>query len=113
MGGLSDTLLARGCASHIEVIHGEAVEILSGPDAGKKFAGVVEVLPDLILEGELGGDPRSKTVVRFRNESVPNLASQGQVKTADGRKWNAIRQDFGSFLTTDFELKEIVPGLDT
>lgn len=107
MRALSDTLLAGGCAPHVEAIHGETVRILSGQDAGRPFIGVVETEADLVLNTDLGDDPRAKIMLRFRDGHVPRLDSQGVVQTADGKKWNAVRRQFGSFLTDDFELKEI------
>lgn len=112
---LSDQLLAGGCVAHIGTVHGEDVLILSGPDAGRSFrANIVEAGQDMILETELGADPRGKRILRFAEGSpVPRIQSQGQVQTADGKKWNAVRQDFSGYLTVDFDLKEIVPGKDS
>ncbi len=114
MRALSDTLLAGGCAVQLEAIHGEPVTVLQGPDAGRTFIGVVETESDLILATELGNDPRGKLMVRFRPEQTPRIQSQCQVtRLSDGKKYNAVRQDFSAFLTNDFELKEIVEGKDT
>lgn len=112
---LSDVMLADGgCAEHIEAWHGETIFVVSGTDAGKTFTAVKEIEPDIILETDLGIDPRGKRVIRFREtQQIPNLASQDVVRTADGKTWNAVRKPGNQFLTVDFELKEIVNGLDT
>ena len=104
-GSLSTQLLSSGCAQAIEAIHGESVKILSGPDAGKVFLGVVETESDLGLSSDLGIDPRAKVIVRFRDN--PRIESQEKVQTSDGKKWTAIRREFSAFLTNDFELKEL------
>ncbi len=107
MPALSDTLLAGGCARHIEAIHGELVEVLDGPDAGKKFMAVREVESDQMLVTELGADPRAKIVIRFIDGTEPPLGMNGKVKTDDGRQWTAVRRQEGAFLTQDYELTEI------
>ena len=105
MPALSDRLL-RATVSHLETVHGEPIVILTGDDAGLTYIGIVETEADLMLGGELlGQDPRGKTTVHF--STAPNIKSQAMVQTADGKRWNAIRQNFSAFLTTDFELKEI------
>ena len=98
-------LLDSGCAAQIEAIHGEPVEILSGPDAGKIFTAVREVESDQVLSTDLGIDPRGKIFLRFRGE--PQIGDQGRVQTDDGRKWNAVRRQESHFLTNDYELTEI------
>jgi hypothetical protein len=113
MGSLSDTLLADGCALHIESIHGEPIKILSGSDAGKPFVAVRETESDEILASELGIDPRAKRILRFRAGQVPNLGSQDLIETDDGKKWKTIRRPDTGYLTVDFELVEIVAGKDT
>lgn len=113
MPALSDTLLAGGCARHIQAIHGDRVQVLDGPDAGRFFDAVREIESDQILSTELGEDPRAKIFLRFIEGSEPQLGSQGKIKTDDGRKWNAIRRQEASFLTTDYELTEIVAGKDS
>lgn len=111
MGAISERMLARGCVRNIERVHGEQVKILSGLDAGKSFTAVVEIEQDLVLGDDgLGNDPRAKVMCRF--SVAPNIDSQDVVQTADGKKWNAIKRDFSDFLTTDFELMEIISAKD-
>jgi hypothetical protein len=110
---LSDQMLAGGCASHVEAVHGEPVTVLSGPDAGKTFTAVRETEADLIVTTDLSEDPRAKNVIRFRDGNVPRIIGQCVLKTSDGKKWHAVKAPQDGYLTTDFELREIVPGKDT
>lgn len=102
---LSTQLLSSGCARAIEAVHGESIKILSGPDQGKIFIGVVEIESDLAITSDLGADARAKVIARFRGD--PKIDSQEKVQTADGKRWTAIRREFSAFLTNDFELKEL------
>jgi hypothetical protein len=113
MPAISDRLLAGGCAQHIAAIHGEQIQVLSGPDAGRFFTAVREVEADQILTTDLGIDPRGKIVLRFIDGTEPQLGLTGRVKTDDGKIWNAVRRQEANFLTQDFELTEIVAGVDT
>ena len=112
MPALSDNLLAGGCASHIEAVHGEPVLILSGPDAGRTFIGVRENASDVVVDENLNPDPRAKRLIRFRDGSVPKLSSQDIVQTADGKKWYAVKYPQDGYLSSDFELVEIISGKD-
>ena len=108
MSPLSDRMLSGGCVAHIGRIHGEVVEVLSGPDAGRKFSAVNETESDQILSGIMGDeDPRARRFLRFAPQDAPDVRQNGRVKTADGKTWQAVRQPGGSFLTVDFELTEI------
>lgn len=100
-------MLAAGVASHVEALHGEPVEILEGSDAGRTFIGVIEIESDAILTTDLGEDPRAKRMVRFVDGRAPSITSQARVRLPDGKTYLAVRQDFGSYLTTDFELREV------
>lgn len=113
MSSISDKLLAAGAAANIEWIHGERIEILSGPDDGQFFQGVIEIESDVILATDLGEDPRSRRMLRFRQGYAPRLNSQDRVRTDDGKVWVAIKQDFSQYLSVDYELRESVAGLDT
>ena len=115
MPALSDTLLAAGAASHIEAVHGEPVFILSGPDAGKTFLAVRENASDVVLDENLSPDPRAKRLIRFREgapQGVPRLSSQDRVQTCDGKQWYAVKYPQDGYLSSDFELVEIVNGKD-
>lgn len=112
MSSISERLLARGASANIEALHGERIDVLTGQDIGLSFRGVVEIETDVRLGSDLSDDPRGKRVVRFRNGSVPRLSAHDRIRTEDGKTWNAIKQNFGSFLTTEFELREIVAGKD-
>lgn len=109
MPAISDTLLTSGTASHIEAVHGERVQILDGPDAGKWFIAVREVESDQVIT-DLGVDARSKIVLRFTK--TPAITKQGTVKTDDNKIWKAVRRQEANFLTQDFELTQIVSGKD-
>lgn len=113
--GVSDRMLASGCVAHLAAIHGEVIEVLSGPDAGKFFTAVRENESDLVLADDFGPgpDPRAHRIIRFADDAVPRLASQCQIRTADGKVWKLVAAPQSGYLTTDFELLEIVPGKDT
>ena len=111
---LSDKMLASGCALHVEAIHGETILILTGPDAGKPFTAVRETEQDMLLTTDIGADPRAKRMLRFRDIPVmPVITSQTRIKTEDGRIWTAVRNPNDGFLSTDYELTEVVSGKDT
>jgi len=111
---LSDKMLAGGCALHVEAFHGEPILILSGREAGKTFIAVRESETDQVLTTDLGTDPRARRVLRFRDGApVPNLASQDRLQTEDGKIWNAVKAPQDGYLSTDFDLIEWVPDLDT
>ena len=77
--GLSDTLLAGGCALHVEAIHGEPVLVLSGPDAGNTFTAVRENASDVTVDDNLTADLRAKRVIRFKDGLiVGESAGQGR-----------------------------------
>ena len=110
---LSDKMLAGGCALHIETVHGEPILILSGPDAGGTFIAVRETETDQMPTIDFWPDPRPKRSLRFRDGvPVPRLTAQSRVKTEDGKIWQAIRRPDAGYLSTDFELIEVVPGKD-
>lgn len=111
MGALSDSMLATGCVPHIEAIHGEEFEILSGPNAGQKFKGVREIVSDQILATDLGEDPRDKIMLHIPSIRNVVLPAQGRIRSEDGRQWTAVRQP-QSHLTDDYELIEFIPDLD-
>lgn len=114
MGGLSDQLLSVGCVQHVEFLHGEQVQILTGPDAGKFFGATLEAEPSAVLDAELGPDVRSKWVIHFdTTKLLPNLRSQDRLKDSNGKVWKVVTYQPGSYLTTDFEIIEVVPGVDT
>lgn len=111
MGSISDTLLAAGCVRLIGTLHGERVQALSGPDAGRYFqATIIENETDSVV---IEGDPRGRRMIRFAPAAAPAATSQFEIQTDDGKKWNCLRQDFGGYLTNDYELQEIAPDLDT
>lgn len=111
MPSLSDRMLASGCAAQVAAIHGEQVEVLDGPDAGRFFTAVREIESDQVLSTDLGLDPRAKIFLRFIEP--PRIGLAGKVKTDDGKRWNAVRRQEANFLTQDFELTEIVEGKDS
>lgn len=112
MPALSDQMLADGCVKHIHTVHGENVLILSGPDAGKTIPlAVQENESDQIVVTEQGEDARAKRFIRFQHPNIPQLGSQGEIRTTDvfGKNhiWNAVRQPGSAYLTVDYELTEI------
>lgn len=112
--GLSDKMLATGAALHIEAIHGEPILILDGPDAGKTFIAVRETESDQVLTTDLGMDPRAKRIIRFREGvRLPVIKPQTRLQTEGGKIWTALQRPDDGFLTTDFELIEVVKNIDT
>lgn len=103
MVALSDTLLASGCALHIEAIHGEELWLPNG----EKIVAVREVEQDQILMGDTGPDARAKIVLRFRDEVAAKIGLTAILKTGDGRRWQAVRRQEAGFLTNDYELTEL------
>lgn len=104
-------MLAGGCAKNIDAVHGEQIEILSGPDAGKTFNAVIEVEPDQGLFTEQGNDKRAKIVLRFLGDG-PQLGMTGKIKRDSGKIYQANSRDEADFLTTDYELTELVKDKD-
>ena len=114
MLGLSDMMLQSGCAPHIDAAHSETITVLSGRDAGKPFAAVVEVDADAQLEASIGSkDRRARKQMRFTiGMKVPSLPPQTRIQTADGRKWTVVDDPQNGSLSTDFQILEIIPGKD-
>lgn len=106
-------MLSGGAALSIEAVHGESVEILTGGDAGKKFIGVVEIESDAVVSTDLGIDPRSRRVIRFRIGHAPQPVQQGRIRTADGRLWKITKSMQDSYLTSDYDMIEVVAGKDS
>lgn len=107
MASIAEQLLAVGCIPALGITHGETVTVLSGPDSGVSFAGVVnELEPDAILSTEEGEDPRCKRFLRFQKPG-PRIYKTGTVRTEDGRRWQAMRKPGNAFITIDFEINEI------
>lgn len=104
--GISDTMLAVGCALHVDVIHGEQVLVLDGPDIGKKFRAVRENDSDLMISDALMPDRRAKRVLRFIGKA-PSLIDQGRVKTEDGKIWRVTVNPQDGYLSTDYSIMEI------
>lgn len=112
--GISDKMLASGCALHVEAIHGELVIILTGPSAGQGFIAVRETEQDMILNTDLGADPRAKRMLRFREGvPLPVINSQTRIQTEDRKIWSAVRNPEDGYLTVDYELTQVVQGKDT
>lgn len=109
MSSLADKMLARGCVQHVGAVHGERIQVLTGPDAGKFFqANIIETAPDQILSTDLGEDPRAVMMLRFDNQlPVPNITKSARIQTSNGKVYLATKQDFSGYLTTDFQLIEV------
>jgi len=107
-------MLDSGCVTHIGAVHGINVKILTGPDAGKIFlANTVETVQDIVMTSDLGSDTRAKRVIRFQDSrGLPQINSQATIEI-DGQRWTAVLNPGDGYLTTDFELKQIVEGKDT
>ena len=112
MGSLSDIMLAAGVMPNLEAIHGEPVVVLDGVDAGRTFTGVITHETDVNLESDIISDPRQKVMIHFadRPGNVPSVGTKKlvKIKTADGKKWAATKQDFRAYLSVDFELVQII-----
>ena len=105
--GLSDTLLAGGVLPGLAAVHGETVLVLTGMDANKPFTAVIETENDVEIGADMGTNPRGRRMCRFFG-TPPRVSSQDQIKTSDGRKWNLTADKFSAYLTTDFEMTEIL-----
>ena len=113
MIGISDMMLTGGAGVLIPSLHGETVTVLNGPDAGKTFTAVVEIEHDQTLSADgMGMDRRAKRMIRFTVGSVPRLKGKTQIQTSDGKQWWTVDDPQNGYLTTDFELQQIVPGID-
>ena len=104
MSSLAEKMLRRGCVKLVDAVHGEVIRVLSGADAGKDFFGVVEVTNDLVMS-EGVSDIRARILLRFSG-TVPSMAKEGLIRTADGKRWRAIRAPQNGYLSDDFELIE-------
>jgi hypothetical protein len=114
MGSIGDDMLAAGCVENILAVHGEPFTVLgNGPDAGLTFIGVVEFETDMVMDTELGADPRGKRVVRFKLGAHPILASQDLLRDAANKKWRAVQRPNNFHLTMDYEVIEFALGKDT
>jgi hypothetical protein len=108
---IADRMLADGAALHVERLHGDTVQILEGTDAGRSFTAVVEIEQDTIIDTELGQDPRPRRMLRFRGGNVPTITGPTRVRV-NGQIYSINRVNGAAFLTTDFEMTEIVAGKD-
>lgn len=109
MGSLSDTLLAGGAIPLLEVVHGETITVLTGPDAGKKFTAINEIEPDTNLVGEIATDARGTRYLHFNAASpYPRLGKLDKVQTSDGRKWKATLEPNSSYLTVDYKIVQTI-----
>ena len=113
MGSLSDTLLGSAAMPNLDAVHSEPIKILDGVDAGKIMYGILSNEPDANVSSEtLDLDPRQKTICRFtlRPGNIPSVNTKRLVKiqTQDGKRWAATKQDFSAYLSTDFELVQII-----
>lgn len=113
IGSVSDLMFNLGCLPALETTHGETVTVLSGADAGKSFTAVQEIEQDIVFDEQLGPDRRAHRILRFRNTAVPNITSRDRLQTSDGKTWSAVVRPGNAYLTTDFELLEIVAGKDS
>ena len=104
---IANNMLLSGCARHVEALHGEQIEVLTGLDSGKTFVAVIEQLPDVMLIDSFGSDPRAKTIIRFVS-GVPRLTRNDIIKTSDGRMWGAVADPQLDYLSSDFEVSEII-----
>lgn len=110
---IAEKLLVDGYGS-IESVHGETVTVLGGVDAGKVFTAVQDLVEDFTLDELTGPDRRAKRVLRFRaGATAPTLASQDHIRTSNGRVWKAVKCPGNTFLTVDYELREVVAGKDS
>jgi len=103
--GLSDTLLKGGVIPALSAVHGEQVIVLSGLDKLGSFTAIIETEKDVEIGMDMGTNPRGRMMCRFIG-AVPRVSSQDQVQTADGRKWYLTAEEFGDYLTSDYEMTE-------
>lgn len=113
MSSLAESLLSDGYGS-IESVHGETIAVLDGVDAGKSFTAVQDLVEDFTLDELTGPDRRAKRVLRFRaGATSPVLTSQDMIQTSNGKRWRVVKRPGNTFLTVDYELREVVTGKDT
>ena len=112
MPSISNLMMAAGFGS-IQAIHGESVLILTGPDAGKRYTGVILTQSVVSITDELGTDSREKVTCSFPISSCPALDMGGQIQDSSAQVWRVVnRVDNPADITTDFELIKIVTGKD-
>jgi hypothetical protein len=113
MGSLSDTLIAGAGMPNLSAVHEEPVTILDGVDAGKTMFAIINHEEDSSISSEtIDSDPREKTMARFtiRPGNIPSANTKKLVlmRTSDGKKWKATKQDFSAYLSTDFQLVQTI-----
>lgn len=102
MPAISDIILQSG-SDAIQQLHGEPVDVLSGPDSGLTYHGVAEVDSDAALDSVLGADYRARRFVRFQQH--PNLRAGDMIRIS-GKVFFVVKNLGNSFLTSDFEIVE-------
>ena len=92
----------------ISSMHGELILVLTGNNANQTFRAIIGIEQDVVITVDLGENPRGRRVMRFIG-AVPDVSSQDSVQTGDGRKWKLTKSEFSGYLTTDFDMTEILP----
>jgi len=79
------------------------------------FTATVNHVGEFNLSTELSDDPRSDAVMELVLIGAPEIHSQDQVQNVKtGEKWNVVKQKFDCpHYAKKYELKQIVPGIDT
>lgn len=109
MPSIAEQSLAGGAIRHVDAVHGDRVFIVSGPDAGKAFRGVVKTEGDQDIASLLGQQVLGRVLLYFRADSPQPVITPQTVLQAKGRVWTAVQQPRNSFLTVDYELTEVPP----
>ena len=105
-------MLAAGVGTLVPTLHGETVTMLSGPDAGRTYTAVIEIVPDLTLDpSSLGMDRRAKRKISFFS-AAPKVNGKTKIQDSGGNRFTVIDDPQNSYLATEFELQEIVSGID-
>jgi hypothetical protein len=108
MSSISDTMLGGAGLPCISSVHGEPILVLTGSNTGQTFRAIVGIESDVVITMDLGENPRGRRIMRFIG-AVPDVSSQDEVQTGDGRKWNLTKSEFSGYLTADFEMTELIP----
>lgn len=103
----------RLAAPAFNVVHADLWTILSGPDAGTTFYGDAQTEPPIVLDTDLGGDGREKTVL-YIDRPVPTF-QRGTIISGIGSSWRLVGDvdDNPANDRVKFEIVKIVAGKDS
>lgn len=117
MPSLLDMMISAGAIPAVASTSGERIQVLSGQNAGQYFwCNSIEIDREIILQTELGDDPRSGWVIRFDPaQPFPVLIRGDEIQQDNGQVWQIVRllslasPPAGSGKTLDYEISEQTP----